>query len=78
MGRFRDPTGMPPKILSSGRTIFVMARVTAAIDGTILNLFDGVPLIQGQAEVSAIRFSLVSLSDLSSPRESEALRVRDV
>ena len=56
----------------------MMARVTAAIDGTILNLFDGVPLIQGQAEVSAIRFSLVSLSDLSSPRESEALRVRDV
>jgi hypothetical protein len=38
VGRFNDPAGMPPKILSSGWIIFLRARVTFAIDGTVLPL----------------------------------------
>ena len=34
----------------------------------------GIPSVQGQVEVSAIRFSSASLSDLSSPQEKDALR----
>jgi hypothetical protein len=38
MERFSDPTGMSPKILSSGWTMFLRVRVTFAIDGTVLIL----------------------------------------
>jgi len=38
VGRFNDPAGMPPKILSSGWIIFLRIRVTFAIDGTVLTL----------------------------------------
>ena len=65
MGELRDPAGMPTKILSSGRMIFAMAKGTVAIDFMVPILFDGILLVQGQVEVSAIRFSPTSLSDLS-------------
>ena len=37
-----------------------------------LHTFDGTPSAQGQAEVSAIRFSPASLPDLRSTRERDA------
>jgi len=38
VGRFNDPAGIPPKILSNGSIVFLRVRLTFAIDGTVLTL----------------------------------------
>jgi len=64
VGKSADPAEMPPKILSSGWIIFLWAGVTF-IRLTQSSHCKGASLVQGQAEVAAIRFSPTFLLDLN-------------
>jgi hypothetical protein len=70
-----DPAGIPPKILSSGRPVFLRGKVTfPSIESS--SQYAIILLVHGQAEVSAIRFSPESPPALGKiPRESDALHL---
>ena len=60
--KYADPPGMPPKILSSGLSNIFMGKgnITIMVQPSSCS---GHFVVEGEAEVSAIRFSSASLSD---------------
>ena len=62
------PTGRQAKILSSGWIIFLRVGVTFTIKAQSSHC-KGTSLVQGQAEVAAIRFSPTFLPDLNESTE---------